>query len=65
MGQTPWSARVPLDPLVANRSSAPAKLSQADEGVGCRPGVCPTLSANSATPEKLSRIAHSCMSRWP
>jgi len=31
VGRTPWSARVPLDPLT----------DQADEGVGCGPGGPP------------------------
>jgi hypothetical protein len=33
----PWSARVPLDPPVANEFSS-IQTKQADEGVGCRPG---------------------------
>ena len=35
VGQTPWSARVPLDPPVANEFSS-IQTKQADEGVGCR-----------------------------
>ncbi len=40
VGQTPWSARVPLDPLVGNEFSS-IQTKQADEGVGCRPGGLP------------------------
>ena len=40
VGQTPWSARVPLDPPVANEFSS-IQTKQADEGVGCRPGGPP------------------------
>ncbi len=35
VGQTPWSAWVPLDPPVANEFSS-IQTKQADEGVGCR-----------------------------
>ena len=49
VGQTPWSARVPLDPLVANELSS-IEPKQADEG------VCPTLNANRAMSGKLSDI---------
>jgi hypothetical protein len=41
VGRTPWSARVPLDPLLANEISF-NQTKQADEGVGCGPGVRPT-----------------------
>jgi len=40
VGQTPRSARVPLDPLFANGTSF-LKTRQADEGVGCGPGGPP------------------------
>ena len=40
-GADPWSARVPLDPLLANEISF-NQTKQADEGVGCGPGVRPT-----------------------
>jgi hypothetical protein len=36
VGQTPWSARVPLDPLLASEISF-LQTRQADEGVGCGP----------------------------
>jgi hypothetical protein len=35
VGRPPWSARVPLDPPVANEFSS-IQTKQADEGVGCR-----------------------------
>ncbi len=35
VGQTPWSAWVPLDPLVANEFSS-IQIKRADEGVGRR-----------------------------
>jgi hypothetical protein len=40
VGRTPWSARVPLDPLLANGISFVHHV-QADEGVGCGPGGPP------------------------
>jgi hypothetical protein len=40
VGRTPWSARVPLDPLLANGISI-IRPGQADEGVGCGPGGPP------------------------
>jgi hypothetical protein len=40
VGQTPWSARVPLDPLFANEISF-IHTAQADGGVGCGPGGPP------------------------
>ena len=40
VGRTPWSARVPLDPLLANEISF-IQTEQADEGVGCGPGGPP------------------------
>jgi hypothetical protein len=40
VGQTPWSARVPLDPPVANEFSS-IETKQADAGVGCGPGGPP------------------------
>ena len=33
VGRTPWSARVPLDPLFANSISEPASAPAADPGV--------------------------------
>jgi hypothetical protein len=39
VGRTPWSARVPLDPLLAVESNFHTE--QADEGVGCGPGGPP------------------------
>src|ERR1035441_8898010 len=41
VGRTPWSARVPLDLLLANEISF-HQTKQAGEGVGCGPGVRPT-----------------------
>ena len=41
VGRTPWSARIPLDPLLANEISF-NQTKQAGEGVGCGPGVRPT-----------------------
>ena len=40
VGRTPWSARVPLDPLLTNKISL-SNRDQADEGVGRRPGGLP------------------------
>jgi hypothetical protein len=40
VGQTPWSARVPLDPLFDNEISI-IETRQADVGVGCGPGGPP------------------------
>src|SRR6202050_5580324 len=54
VGQTPWSARVPLDPPVANEFS-PIQTKEADDG------VCPTLNANCAISGKLSGIEHECV----
>jgi hypothetical protein len=42
-GRTPWSARVPLDPLIANEIKF-IQTGQADEGVGCGPGGPPHFS---------------------
>ena len=40
MGRTPWSARVPLDPLLAGFIDT----AQAGGGVGCGPGGRPTIT---------------------
>jgi hypothetical protein len=40
VGRTPWSARVPLDPLFASDISF-IYDARADEGVGCGPGGPP------------------------
>jgi len=40
VGRTPWSARVPLDPLYAKRENSPV-TEKADEGVGRGPGGPP------------------------
>ena len=40
MGRTPWSARVPPDPLLDNAISI-IKIRPADVGVGCGPGGPP------------------------
>jgi hypothetical protein len=42
VGRTPWSARVPLDPLFAARSHSQL----ADVGVGCGPGGPPHLASH-------------------
>jgi hypothetical protein len=42
VGRTPWSARVPLDPLFTRLTkSAPCNPRKADRGVGCGPGGPP------------------------
>jgi len=41
VGRTPWSARVPLDPLLDTVKSARCDPREADEGVGCGPGGPP------------------------
>ena len=43
VGRTPWSARVPPDPLFVNTISL-SNREQADEGVGRRPGGLPHKS---------------------
>jgi hypothetical protein len=40
VGQTPWSAWVPLDPLFCNEMSL-IESQRADQGVGCGPGGPP------------------------
>jgi hypothetical protein len=40
VGQTPRSARVPLDPLLVNEINF-IQTKKADEGVGCGPGGPP------------------------
>ena len=40
VGQTPWSARFPLDPLLASEIRF-IQTQQADVGVGCGPGGPP------------------------
>jgi hypothetical protein len=42
VGQTPWSARVPLDPLLASEIRF-IQTQQADVGVGCGPGGPPRM----------------------
>ena len=49
VGQTPWSARVPLDPLFCNEISL-IESQRADEGVGRGPG---------GPPHKLSELSGS------
>jgi hypothetical protein len=44
VGRTPWSARVPLDPLLAGAISF-IYTKQADGGVGCGPGGPPHNAA--------------------
>ena len=41
VGRTPWSARVPLDPILANEGTFTQRTGQADEGVGRGPGGPP------------------------
>src|SRR5216683_1180243 len=55
VGRTPWSARVPLDPLLANRirvarRARPTRASAADQGVR------PTTGADCAVRGKVSGI---------
>src|SRR5471030_445309 len=54
-GADPRSARVPLDPLLAKRNQHHPP-GQADEGVGCGPGVRPTINADCPILTKLSGI---------
>jgi hypothetical protein len=42
VGRTPWSARVPLDPLYTKGTNSSIVTEQADGGVGRGPGVRPT-----------------------
>ncbi|SPF34845.1 hypothetical protein SBA4_1580010 [Candidatus Sulfopaludibacter sp. SbA4] len=44
-GRTPWSARVPLDPLFDTAKSARCDPREADEGAGSGPGGPPMGSA--------------------
>jgi hypothetical protein len=53
VGQTPWSARVPLDPPVANEDASAADTAPRSHGSDH------TLNANCAKSGKLSSIAHS------
>jgi hypothetical protein len=62
VGRTPWSARVPLDPPVANEFNS-IQIKQADEGVGCGPGGPPHDGCKLHDIGKLSDIAHSCVPR--
>ena len=45
MGQTPWSARVPLDPLFLAKNPGPAKRKRATRGPAADEGVRPTNRA--------------------
>jgi hypothetical protein len=54
VGQTPWSARVPLDPLLCNEISL-IESQRADEGVGCGPG---------GPPHKLSELSGFGTTKW-
>ena len=54
VGQTPWSARVPLDPLLASEISF-LQTQQADEGVGCGPGGPPHYHFRWFGPAKTNR----------
>jgi hypothetical protein len=54
VGQTPWSARVPLDPLLCNEISL-IESQRADEGVGCGPG---------GPPHKLSELSAFGTTKW-
>jgi len=63
VGQTPWSARVPLDPLFVNEINF-NQTKKADEGVGCGLGarVRPTIEQQDrAVSGKVSDIGHSCL----
>jgi hypothetical protein len=54
VGQTPWSARAPLDPLFGNEISL-IESQRADEGVGCGPG---------GPPHKLSELSGFGTTKW-
>ena len=51
VGQTPWSARVPLDPRLVSEISF-LQTRQADEGGGCGPGGPPHHHFRSLSPGK-------------
>jgi len=55
VGRTPWSARVPLDPLFAPQINL-IPLVQSGEGAGCGPGVRPTVIADCRTQRKRTVI---------
>jgi hypothetical protein len=58
VGRTPWSARVPLDPLFGVRPH----FQPADEGVGCGPGGPPhsvLVCCDYRSPASVSAY-HSC-----
>ena len=48
VGRTPWSARVPLDPLFFQPNQAHAIPEEADGGVGRGPGGPPHTEAPDA-----------------
>jgi hypothetical protein len=54
VGQIPWSARVPLDPLFCNEISL-IESQRADQGVGCGPG---------GPPHKLSELSGFGTAKW-
>jgi hypothetical protein len=56
VGQTPWSARVPLDPLFCNEISL-IESQRADQGVGCGPG-------GGGPPHKLSELSGLGTTKW-
>jgi hypothetical protein len=54
VGQTAWSARVPLDPLFCNEINL-IESQRADQGVGCGPG---------GPPHKLSERSGFRKTKW-
>ena len=60
VGQTPWSARVPLDPLFGRRIKwLPAR--KAGQGAGCGRGRPPHNPCRCSVMGKLCGIGHSCL----
>src|SRR5580704_12186168 len=54
-GRTPWSARVPLDPLFAELNQ-PHTIPERPSGSAVDPGVCPTICAEWSPGSKVSDI---------
>jgi hypothetical protein len=65
VGQTPWSTRVPLDPLLCNEISL-IESQRADQGVGCGPGgTAPQTERAERIPGQLSGIGMASCARLP